>query len=150
MNARKHLTIGLALMALSLGLTTTQACAQPVPKGTFELPAAAYWGDTLLQPGQYSIWMSTEVRDLVQVAQIHLSGEGVTKTFAAISTPKRESGRSDLQIADMDGTYVVRAFETGLLGRSFAFGAAKNVRNRTLRASAKPAIAVPVSTGAGS
>jgi hypothetical protein len=54
MNIRKNLTISFALTALALGLTTTHASAQPVLKGSFELPAAAHWGDTLLQPGHYS------------------------------------------------------------------------------------------------
>src|SRR5271166_1393618 len=130
MNKRKHLTIGLALTALSLGLTTTQAMAQPALKGSFELPAAAYFGDTLLQAGHYSIWMSTEMRDLAYVQTIHLSGEGVVKTFLAISTPRRESGRNVLEIADIDGTYVVRAYDAGVLGRSFAFGVTKNVSKR--------------------
>jgi hypothetical protein len=67
MNIRRQLSIGLALAGLALGLTTVQAKAEPVLKGTFELPAAAYWGDTLLQPGQYTIWMSTEVRDIARV-----------------------------------------------------------------------------------
>jgi len=146
MNARKHLTISLALMALALGSTATQASAQPALRGTFELPASAYWGDTLLQAGQYEIWMSTEMQN---VAQIHLSGEGVTKTFLAAPHPMRKSGRTYLEVADIGGTYVVRAFDAGFLGKSLAFGVTKNVNNSALRASAKPAVAVPVSAAAG-
>ena len=145
MNVRKHLTIGLALVGLALGLTTVQANAQPVLKGTFELPAAAYWGNTLLQPGQYTIWMSTEMRDMAHVPAIHLSGEGVNATFLAIAKPDKESGRNYLDIANIDGTYVIRAFDAGLLGESFTFGVTKSVKNKALRASAEPAIAVPVS-----
>jgi hypothetical protein len=146
MNLRKHLTIGLALLGLALGLTTVQANAQPVLKGTFELPTAAYWGNTLLQPGHYTIWMSTEVRDLAHVPAIHLSGEGVKATFLAIARPEKESGRNYLDVADIDGTYVIRAFDAGLIGESFAFGVTKNVKNKALRASAEvPGIAVPVS-----
>jgi hypothetical protein len=145
MNVRKHLTIGLALVGLALGLTTVQANAQPVLKGTFELPAAAYWGNTLLQPGQYTIWMSTEMQDLAHVPAIHLSGEGINLTFLAIAKPDKESGRNYLDVANIDGTYVIRAFDAGLIGESFAFGVTKNVRNKALRASAElPGIAVPV------
>jgi hypothetical protein len=145
MNVRKHLTIGLALVGLALGLTTVQANAQPVLKGTFELPAAAYWGNTLLQPGQYTIWMSTEMRDMAHVPAIHLSGEGVNATFLAIAKPDKESGRNYLDVANIDGTYVIRAFDAGSLGESFAFGVTRNVRNKALRASAElPGIAVPV------
>ncbi len=145
MNVRKHLTIGLALVGLALGLTTVQANAQPVLKGTFELPAAAYWGNTLLQPGQYTIWMSTEMQDLAHVPTIHLSGEGINLTFLAIAKPDKESGRNYLDVANIDGTYVIRAFDAGLIGESFAFSVTKNVRNKALRASAElPGRAVPV------
>jgi hypothetical protein len=145
MNVRKHFTIGLALIGLALGLATVQANAEPVLKGTFELPAAAYWGDTLLQPGQYTIWMSTEVRDMARLPTIHLSGEGVNATFLAIAKPARESGRNYLDIANVEGTYVVRAFDAGSIGESFAFGVTRSVKNKALRASAEPAMAVPVS-----
>jgi hypothetical protein len=146
MNVRKQLTIGLALIGLALGLTTVRANAQSVLKGTFELPAAAYWGNTLLQPGQYTIWMSTEVRDIAHVPVIHLSGEGINATFLAIAKPAQESGRNYLDVANIDGTYVIRAFDAGSIGESFAFGVTKNVKSKALRASAEPAMAVPVSS----
>lgn len=145
MNVRKHFTIGLALAGLALGLTTVQANAQPVLKGTFELPAAAYWGNSLLQPGQYTIWMSTETRDLAHVPAIHLSGQGINLTFLAIAKPDKESGRNYLDVANIDGTYVIRAFDAGSIGERFAFSVTKNVKNTALRASAElPSIAVPV------
>jgi hypothetical protein len=36
--------------------------------------------------------------------------------FLAIATPAHESGRNYLDIANIGGTYVVRAFDSGLLG----------------------------------
>ena len=145
MNVRKQLTIGLALLGLALGLTTVQANAQPVLKGTFDLPAAAYWGNALLQPGHYTIWMSTEARDVARVSTVHLSGEGINTTFLAVGTPEKESGRNYLDVANIDGTYVIQTFDAGLIGESFAFGVTKSVKSKALRASAEPAIAVPVS-----
>jgi hypothetical protein len=137
MNIRKHLTIGLALIGMPLGLSTGRARAESVLKGTFELPAAAYWGDTLLQPGQYTIWMSTEVRNVANVPVIHISGEGINATFLAIARPDKESGRNYLDIANIDGTYVIRAFDAGSIGESFAFGVTKTVKGKALRASAE-------------
>jgi hypothetical protein len=146
MTIRKHLTFGLALIGLALGLTTTQAKAQPVLKGTFELPTAAYFGDTLLQPGQYTIWTSTEAGELAHVPTIHLSGEGISKTFLAVARPEAETGRNYLDIANVDGTYVIRAFDAGAIGESFAFGVTKSVKNKALRASVElPGVAVSVS-----
>jgi len=40
MNIRKNMTITFALAALALGMTTTKASAQPVLKGSFDLPGA--------------------------------------------------------------------------------------------------------------
>ena len=149
MKVRKQLTIGLALMCLALGFTTVQAQAETVLKGSFELPAAAYWGDKLLQPGQYTVWMSTEVRDIARVPVIHVSGEGINATFLAIARPERESGRNYLDVANIGGAYVIRAFDAGSLGESFVFGVTKSGKSKALRASAEPAIAVPVSAVAG-
>ena len=149
MNIRKHLTISLALAALALGMTATKASAQPVLQGSFDLPGAVYFGETLLQPGHYRISMSTEVRDLAYTQKIHVSGEGVSKTFLAISKPTAESGRTCLKITGMQGAYVVSTFDAGTLGRSYAFGMTRSVRNKLLRASAGPGMAVPVSTAAG-
>jgi len=144
MNIRKQLTISLALIGLALGLTTAQANAQPLLRGTFELPAAAYWGDTLLQPGQYTITMSLEVRDVARVPAIYLSGEGMHATFLAIAKPAKETGRNFLDVANIDGTYVIRAFDAGTIGESFAFGVTKSVKSKVMRASAEPSIALPI------
>ena len=150
MNVRKYLTVGLALTGLALGLSTFEANAQQGLNGTLELPEATYWGNTLLQPGRYTISMSTEAHDISRVPAIHLSGEGVNATFLAIATPAQESGRNYLEVANIGGTFVIRAFDSGLLGESFAFGVTKSVKNKALRAGTEPAIAVPVSMAAGS
>ena len=55
-----------------------------------------------------------------------------------------------LDIANIGGTYVIRAFDSGLLGESFSFGVTKSVKNKALSASSEPAMAVPVSMAAGS
>ena len=146
MNFRKHFTMSLVLTALAVVLTAACANAEPVLKGSFELPAAAYWGDTLLQPGQYSIWMSTEMRDMGHVPTIRITGEGVSKTFLTIARPEKESARNYLEVIDVGGTYVVRAFDAGMLGQSFVFGVSKNVKNKVQRAGARPEMHVPVAS----
>jgi hypothetical protein len=149
MNTRKHLAVAVALVALVLGLTVVPASATTVLKGSFELPAAAYWGNTLLQPGQYTFWMNTEASHLSKVPVVHLVGEGVNLTLLTLARPDRESGRNYLEIDDVNGTYVIRAFDSGLLGERFTFGVTKSVKEHALRASAEPVMTIPVSTGAG-
>jgi hypothetical protein len=100
-----------------------------------------------MRPGRYTISMSTEAHDISHVPVIHLSGEGVDATFLAIATPAHESGRNYLDIANIGGTYVIRAFDSGLLGESFSFGVTESVKNKALRASTEPAMAIPVSMG---
>ncbi len=85
-----------------------------------------------------------------RIPSIYLSGEGLNATFLAIATPVHESGRNYLDVANIGGTYVIRAFDSGLLGESFSFGVTKSVKNKALRASTEPAMAVPVSIAAGS
>jgi len=149
MNTRKHLAVALALGALALGLTVAPASAMTVLRGSFELPAAAYWGNTLLQPGQYTFWMDTEEGQLAKVPVVHLEGEGIHVTLLTISRPDRESGRNFLEVADINGAYVIRAFDSGLLGKTFSFGVAKSVKEHAQRASADTVMTIPVSTGAG-
>jgi len=149
MKLGKHFTMGLGMAALALGLTAVRASAEPVLTGSFELPAATYWGDTLLQPGQYTISMSIESRDIARVPVVHLSGEGKEVTLLGIARPMRESGRNYLEVANIDGTYVIRAFDAGLIGQTLSFGVTKTAKNKALRASAQPVMTVPVSGGAG-
>ena len=103
-----------------------------------------------MQPGRYTISMSTEAHDILRVPAIHLSGEGVNATLFAFATSTQESAHNYLDVANIGGTNVIRAFDSGLLGESFAFGVTKRVRNKALRASTEPAMAVPVSMAAGS
>ncbi len=149
MHIRKHLTTGLAMVGLALALTVAPAHAADALKGAFELPSAVYWGNALLQPGVYTVWMSTEARDVAHTPVIHVSGEGVSLSFLAIAKPQPESGRNYLEIAEVGGAQVVRTFEAGLLGESFGFSVTKAVKNKALRASAEPVMTVTVSTPAG-
>jgi hypothetical protein len=103
-----------------------------------------------LQRGQYTISMSTDASDISRVSAIHLSSEVVNAGFLAIATSAHESGRNYLDIANIGGTIVIRAFDSGLPGKSFSFGVTKSVKNKALRASTEPAMAVPFSMAMGS
>jgi hypothetical protein len=149
MDVKRRFALSVALMALALGMTAGSVRAESVLKGTFELPAAAYLGNTLLQPGQYTIWTSAEIHALEHVPVLHVSGEGITTTFMAVARPDENSGRNFLEVMNIDGTYVVRAFDAGSIGKTFAIGVTKSVKQMALRASAQPIMTIPVSSGAG-
>ncbi len=145
MNLHKRFALSLALIAL-LGLAAAGASAQTITKATFTLPAPAYWNDTLLQPGAYTLSLD---RAITGVELVYLRGEGITATFFTPAGSEESSGHSCLRVDDVNGTYVIREFDEGPLGRSYRFGVPKAVRNLTLRGAARHPVTVPVSAAAG-
>jgi len=144
-NLQKRFALSLALVTL-LGLTAAGASAQTITKATFSLPEPAYWNDTLLHPGDYTLSLD---RTNSGVELVHLRGEGVTAMFFTPAGSEESSGHSCLRLDDLNGTYVIREFDEGPIGRSYRFGVPKAVRNLTLRGAARQPVTVPVSAAAG-
>lgn len=145
MNLQKRFALSLALVTL-LGLTAAGANAETVTKATFTLPAQAYWNDTLLQPGDYTLSLE---RGSSGVGMIFLRGEDLAAIIMAPAGAEESFGRSYLKLDDVHGTYVIRELDAGIIGRSYRFGVSKAVRNLTLRGAATQPLTVPVSTAAG-
>lgn len=139
MNLHKRIALSLALgtlIAFAAG-----ASAATLTRATFTLPAQAYWNDTLLQPGEYTLSLSGTISG---VPIIRLSGEGVSTAFFATTSSGDESGRSVLKLDEVDGTYVVREFDAAPAGRSYRFPVSKAVHSLTA-GSVNQGITVPVS-----
>jgi hypothetical protein len=137
--------LSLALGALALGAGASRATADEVYKGTFTLSSPAYWGDTLLQPGEYTIMMHT---DLTRTPFVRLRGAGVNAVIMGIPVSSEPvSGRSSLMLGGFNGGYAVQKLDAGPLGRTFHFAVSKRVRNGTERAAAGTPVHVPVSAG---
>ncbi|HVP47133.1 MAG TPA: hypothetical protein VMT32_11140 [Bryobacteraceae bacterium] len=134
------------MLALVIGAGAPPAAAQEAFKGTFNLSTEAYWGPNLLQPGQYSIWMSLDQTQFVRV--IRLTGDGVRATIlTGPGTPEDISKHSTLQLEQINGVNVVRHLDAGIIGKSYGFTVSKNVRMKVERASAPSQITVPIATG---
>jgi hypothetical protein len=147
MMLHKHFILTLALAATVLGVTASRATAGSVYRGTFTLPVEAYWASTLLQPGEYSIWMDS---DYSKSSLIHLRGENTQAMILTGSvTMEDASEHSRLKLEDINGTYVVRELKAGALGKDFRFGVAKAARRQTDRASAGTPLNVSVAVGSG-
>jgi hypothetical protein len=139
-NLHKPLALSLALVTL-LGLTAAGASAQSITKATFTLPAQAYWNSVAMPAGEYSLSLDRSVSGL---EIIYLRGEGVKAVFFSPAGSEESSGRSCLKIEQINGTYVVREFDEGPLGRAHRFGVSKTVKEMTLRGSTAQPITVPV------
>ena len=134
------------MLAFLVGFSTPRASALEAFKGTFTLPAEAYWGKTLLPPGSYSIRMTADPTQTVHY--FHLTGDGMQVNFiSGPATPDRISERSTLRLENINGVYVVRHLDDGVFGQSYVFPVSKNVRMNVQRASAPSQVTVPVAAG---
>jgi len=115
--------------------------SQTAVRGTFELPAAAHFGSSVLPPGHYTISF-LHITDGVPF--IHLKGEGCEIGLPAAARPGEKSGRNSLDIADIGGAHFIQAFNFGSTGASFIFGVDKPAARGALRTSVRRPITVPV------
>ena len=135
MNLRKRFAISLSLFALA-GLAATAANAQTVLRGDFTLAEQAYWCNTLLPAGGYTLSL---VRQPSGINMVFVKGEGLEATFMAPSNAEEVSERSVLKVDEINGTRVIRELDAGFLGKSYRFAVSKAVREMTLSGSiAKP------------
>ena len=122
------------MLALFVGFSTPQAAAQQAYTGSFDLPAETYWGSTLLAPGHYTIRLSLDPAQQIHV----LSLQGDDRRAYILSGPptlEQVSDRNELRLENINGVNVVRHLDAGLLGQSYVFPVAKNVRAQVHRAS---------------
>jgi len=137
-------------LVLVLGFSALSAEAQMAYTGTFNLTTEAYWGPNLLQPGEYHIVMSLDQSHGTR--SIQLTGEGVRATLlTAWGIPQDVSKRNSLELQQINGVYIVRKLDAGLVGRSYRFLASKNALQHAERttASTPVTVTVPISTGGG-
>ncbi len=139
MNIQLNRAFGLALLAgtLTFGASQVNAAAY---KGTFDLPVEAYWGSALLSPGEYTV-----VVEQGAATPIVSVREGTRQVAAVLTGPyvaEKESERGKLILVQINGAYVVKTFDAGLIGKSFSFATPKAVRNRQLESKGPSQITV--------
>jgi hypothetical protein len=143
----KYWIMSLALAALALAAAIPRAAAGQIFKGTFSLSSTAYWGDTLLQPGEYTIKMDS---DLTKTPVIRVRGDGVNVAVMAIPVSGQPlSSHSSLTLREFNGGFAVQGLDAGPLGETFHFGISKNARRTMESATATKPVHIPVSTGNG-
>jgi hypothetical protein len=131
-------------LALGLGVTASRAAAEQILKGSFDLPTPAYWGSTLLQPGEYSF---TVDETMARTPMVHLKGEGVdVLVLASPISASPVSERTYLTLENFNGVYAVRELNAGAIGASFDFSVSKAAKSTGERAEA---ITLPISASAG-
>ncbi len=141
MNSFKHMTITFMLTAIALGIAAAPAAAQGI-EGSLYLPHSAWFGDTLLRPGHYTIAMRTPNTD--RVKRIRITGEGVSKTVLATPQTITASRKASLNLLPIEGEYVMTRLDAGIVGESYQMGVTHKFKNRVLTARSQPGNEAPV------
>src|SRR3954452_17760009 len=102
-----HVLSGVALIA-GLGLTASHAYAQ---HGTFNLPFEAHWGSVALPLGPCRISVPKRM-SLPRIIEISSNGRTVS-IMAGFEALQPQSDHCYLSLLNIDGTYVVREFNSG-------------------------------------
>ncbi len=100
---------------------------QGAQQGTFHLSNPAYWGQALLQPGDYKILLPDPS---LEQRQLRVVGADRTVFELPLTTYYGDlSSRSYLKLSEIDGNYFVREFTSGNTGKKFTFSVPKSARH---------------------
>jgi hypothetical protein len=133
------------MLALIVAFSTPQAAAQQLFKGTFNLTTEAYWGSKLLQPGHYEIAVTVDPARESQEVRLTAT-DFRTSFFSGPGISEQISDRNSLRLEYINGIYVVRSLDAGLVGHTYRFAVSKTARMRVEQASAPSQVTVPIAT----
>lgn len=114
--------LGLAMLAVFLGVGTSQASVQ----ATFHLPVATHWGKTVLAPGDYKLLVQDGQSNLRNVV---IQGEGRTVFAMPLVADANAStaAHSHLELVQRDGAYFIKEYCSQVEGKTYLFGVPKNL-----------------------
>jgi hypothetical protein len=114
--------IGFALLAsvLSVGSSFAEQLVN------FHLPVPVKWGNTILEPGDYRMELPTSSFGIQSVNMKNEKRSVVALPLVTSSSdPVKVSRKSYLQLVNVNGTYFVRKFTSGVTGRTLTFAVPK-------------------------
>jgi len=126
MNLQKMLKLGLLALAILLAASAAPANAQQLYKATFTLPFEAQWGNTVIEPGEYTI----TVEEALGQKLIRVRGAADLAIFAGLSSTEPYGDKSKLVFVNVGGVYTLRAFDAAAIGKAFTFPVHKSRGDR--------------------
>jgi hypothetical protein len=126
MNLQKMLKLGLLALAIMLVASAVPANAQQVYRATFTLPFEAQWGNTVIEPGEYTI----TVEDAPGQNVVRLHGSAELAVFPGLSLWEPYSEKAKLVFVNINGIYTLRAFDAAAIGKAFTFPVHKSKGER--------------------
>ena len=110
--------IGFALLAsvLSVGSSFAEQLVN------FHLPVPVKWGNTTLEPGDYRMELPSST---LGIQTVNMKNDKKSVVALPLLTggadPAKLSNKSYLQLVNVNGTYFVRKFTSGMTGRTLMF-----------------------------
>jgi hypothetical protein len=123
---RIRFVFGALMLAAALGVVSPRANAQDY-KGKFSLPYETYWGGTVLQPGEYTVW-TEDARPGATVLRVSGNGKIATALIGPVEL-RNFTGQSRIVLVEAGGIYALKEFDAGVLGKSFSFALPKGRAN---------------------
>jgi hypothetical protein len=117
MNLQRKLKVGLLALAIVLVAAAVPANAQQLYRATFTLPFEAQWGNTVVEPGQYTI----TVEEALGQKLIRLHGAQDLAVFVGLSSSEPYGDNGKLVFVNIDGLYTLKAFNAAAIGKAFIF-----------------------------
>ena len=124
---RIQYAVGAILLAGALGLTTPAANAQQAYKGTFTLPYETYWGNTVLEPGTYTVSIEG---GLITPSLMRVHGSGGEATLFSGPADLTDIKPSRVFLANVNGVYALKQFDAGAIGKSYQFAISKAAQTK--------------------
>jgi hypothetical protein len=113
--------LGFALLASALSVGSSYA--EQLVK--FHLPVPVKWGNTMLEPGDYRMELPTSTQGVQSVFLRNEKKTVVALPLAVGSVEPNASNKSYLQLVNVNGTYFVRKYTSGITGRLLMFSVPK-------------------------
>ena len=128
---RIKFVFGAVMLAAALGVLSPLASAEEY-KATFSLPVETYWGGTVLQPGEYTVWIE-DSRPGATVLRVSGNGKIATALLGPVEF-RAVTGKGRMVLEEVGGMYALREFDAGALGKSFSFALPKAIHEKGDRA----------------
>ncbi len=136
------LSIGRFGKFAAIAALTGSALIYAAPQATFHLPVETHWGQAVLAPGDYNLFLPAVSLD---VPQFRVEHAGKSIFAVPLLTGNQDYSASNyLKLADVDGQYYVTEFSCGMKGKTFTFSIPKPVRRQLAAAQGGKGIAVTV------
>lgn len=118
MNIQSKIKFGvLALTIAVMALSAVPANAQQLYKATFNLPFEAQWGNTILEPGSYTL----TVEEAIGQKLLRLHGPVDMAIFTGTAVHDNYGRNGKLTFVNTNGIYALKSFTASEIGQFYEF-----------------------------